>query len=78
MRRMCSGRRAAAAADDVEQAGPRELAADRRAMISGRVVEAAEGVGQAGVRVAAEKKTGAMLRQLLDVRPHLLRARARS
>ena len=66
------GRRAAAAAGDVEEARRGELA-EQRARHLGRLVVAAEGVRQPGVRVRADEARRE-LRELGDVRPHLVRA----
>ncbi len=66
------GGRAAAAADDVHQPRVSELAQEA-ARVLGLLVVAAEGVRQAGVRVAGDvrrRDPG----KLGDVRPHLLRA----
>ena len=68
-RRDVRGRRAAAAADDVDEAGIGELAEDRGGLVR-RLVVAAEGVRQAGVGVRADQRVGDR-RELLDVRPHL-------
>ena len=65
-------RRAAAAAHQVEEARAGPLAEAQRHGV-GRLVEAAEGVGQARVRVRAHEARRET-RQLLDVRPHLLGA----
>ena len=48
------GRRAAAAADDVDEAGLGELADERRHVFRALVVEA-EFVGQAGIRIGADE-----------------------
>ena len=66
------GRRAAAAADDVDEARARPLAEVARHRLR-RLVEAAEGVRQPGVRVGAHE-AGREARQLLDVGAHLARA----
>ena len=66
------GRRAAARADDVQEAVARELVQERRRDV-GRLVVAAERVRQAGVRVR-RRQAGRDPRQLGDVRPHLARA----
>ncbi len=66
------GRGAAAATGDVEEAAAREVA-EIGGHALGRFVEAAEGVGQAGIRVADggnRRQTG----QLLEERTHLLGA----
>ena len=65
-------RRAAARADDVEEAVPRELVQERRRDV-GRLVVAAERVRQPRVRVRRGQAVRD-LRQLGDVRPHLARA----
>ena len=65
------GRRAAAAAGDVQEPVARELAQERARHL-GRLVVAAEGVRQAGVRVRADE-AGRDPRELGDVRPKLLR-----
>ena len=56
-RRDVLGRRAAAPADDVDQAGGGELADDARHRLGGLVV-LAEGVGQPGVRVGRDEAVG--------------------
>ena len=66
------GRRAAAAADDVDEAAVGEVA-EQRGRLVGQLVVLAEGVRQAGVRVAADVAVGDA-RQLREVRPHLARA----
>jgi hypothetical protein len=66
------GRRAAAAAGDVEEARLGELA-EQRARHVGRLVVAAECVREAGVRVRA-REARRDARELGDVRAHLLRA----
>ncbi len=66
------GRRAAAAADDVQPAPFGELAKRPRRVIR-RLVVAAEYVRQPGVRVAAHP-AGGECRELLDVGPHAVRA----
>ena len=66
------GRRAAAAADDVDEAGLGELAQQARRVVRLLVV-AAEGIRQAGVRMAARERVREP-RELRDVRPHLLGA----
>ena len=70
------GRRAAAAADEVERAFASELAQDA-ARLRRLLVVAAEGVGQAGVGVGDDGNVGDA-RQLLDVRPQHRARRARS
>ena len=66
------GRGAAAAADQVDEAGLGELADDRGGLV-GRLVVLAERVGQAGVGVAGDEGVGDP-RHLGDVGPHLLGA----
>ncbi len=66
------GRRAAARADDVQQAVARELVQERRRDV-GRLVVAAERVRQARVRMR-RRQAARDLRELRDVRPHLARA----
>ena len=66
------GRRAAAAADDVDQPGLGELA-EVAARVGRLLVVLAEGVGQAGVRVAGRVRRRDA-REVLDERPHLRRA----
>jgi len=51
------GRRAAAAADDIDQAGRGEFAEQRRHFIRALVI-AAEFVGQSGIRISAYKGIG--------------------
>ena len=63
---------AAAAADEVDQAGLGELLEQRRRLVR-RLVVAAERVRQAGVRVAGRERVGD-LRELGDVRAHLVGA----
>ena len=75
-RAMCAGRRAAAAADEVQQAGFGELAQHARHVLR-RFVVAAEGVGQAGVRMRADVDVGD-LREDVDVRRAGPSRRARS
>ena len=65
-------RRAAAAADDVDQAAPGELLHDRRHLLGGLVV-LAERVGQPRVRVAGDETVGDA-GDLGEVRPDLVRA----
>ena len=69
------GRRAAAAAGDVEEARPGELLEQASGDL-GRLVEAglAHRIGQAGVRIAAHEGVAGDPRELLDVRPHQRRA----
>ena len=69
-------RRAAAAADDVDEAAVGELAEQRRGLVR-QLVVLAERVRQAGVRVAADVAVGDA-RQLRQVGPHVARRRARS
>ncbi len=66
------GRGAAAAADDVDEAGGGELLDQPRHEFRAFVV-AAEFVGQAGVRIGADQRVGDA-RELRDVRAHLLGA----
>ncbi len=66
------GRGAAAAADEVEEAGVGELGEDRGRLV-GRLVVLSEGVGQAGVGVDGDEGVGEA-RQLGDVRAHVARA----
>ena len=70
------GRRAAAAADDVDQAGRGELAEQRRHGVRALVV-AAEFVRQAGIGIGADQRVGDA-RELGDVRAHLAWRRARN
>ena len=65
-------RRAAAAADDVDEAARREIL-QQRGGFGGLLVVLAEGVGQAGVRVAADVALGDA-RELRQVRAHVARA----
>ena len=64
-------RRAAAAADEVDEPRARPFAEVARHRLR-RLVEAAEGVRQPGVRIGAHEAR-ALLRQLLDMRAHLAR-----
>ena len=66
------GRGAAAAADQVDEAGLGELGDDRGSLV-GRLVVLPERVGQAGVGVAGDERVG-HARHLGDVGPHLLGA----
>ena len=63
------GRRAAAAAEQVDQAAAGELLEHRRGLV-GRLVVLTEGVGQPGVGVAGHERVGDP-GQLGDVGPHL-------
>ena len=65
-------RGAAAAADDVDEAGIGELRQHRGRRLRALVVEA-ELVGQARIRIGADQRVG-HLADLLDMRPHLARA----
>ena len=66
------GRRAAAAADEVDETRLGELADDAGGLV-GRLVVLTEGVGQPGVGVAGDERVG-QPRHLGDVGPHLLGA----
>ena len=66
------GRGAAAAADDVDEAGVRELA-EQAGHVFRALVVAAELVGQAGIGIGADERVGEA-RDLGDMRAHLLRA----
>ena len=55
---MCVGRRAAAAADDVDEAALARTRADRARPRLRALVVSAEGVGQAGVRIGADERVG--------------------
>ena len=64
------GRGAAAAADDVDQAGLRELAQQRCRVLGALVVAGLrQRIGQSGIRVRTDVGIG-NARQFLDVRPH--------
>ena len=69
---MCSGRGAAAAADDVDQAGAGEFADHRRHGLR-RLVIAAEFVGQAGIGMGADQRVGGA-RQIGDIGAQFLGA----
>ena len=71
-RRDVVGRRPAAAADDVDQPGGGELA-EVAAGVGRQLVVLAEGVRQAGIRMARDVGVGDAC-EVLDVRAHLLRA----
>ena len=73
MAAMCSGRRAAAAAHDVEDARRSASSPSTEEVSAGRLVVAAEGVRQAGVRIERDVRVGDA-GQLLRVRPQLRRA----
>ena len=66
------GRRAAAAADDVDEAGVGELGEQPRHVFRALVIEA-ELVGQAGIGIGADERIGDA-REIGDVGAHLLRA----
>ena len=72
MAAMCVGRRAAAAADQVDEPGLGELGEEGRGLL-GRLVVLAEGVGEPGVGVAGDEGVRDP-RHLGDVGAHLLGA----
>src|SRR3546814_17092577 len=66
------GRGAAAATDDVDEAGLGELADDQSGVLR-QLIVFAERVRQAGIRIAGDEGVGE-LRQLGDIRAHVLAA----